>query len=65
MTANNDGQTKGGEEDVSKNGISKHPSSDTEPGSLAERPTGDKPPPKNRDLADDAAPTFQVIYFAV
>lgn len=32
----------------------------SEPGSLAERPMGNDPPPKNEDLADDVAPTFEV-----
>jgi hypothetical protein len=58
MTATNDGQTKGGDES-SKKDITEN-DSQADPGSLAERPMGDHPPPKNEDLADETAPTFKV-----
>ena len=61
MTATSDSHTKGGHEEVIKSDATKaSPSKDTEPGALAERPDGDKPPSKNEDLADDVAPTFMV-----
>ena len=31
-----------------------------EPGSAADKPSGDDPPPKNEELADQSPPTFQV-----
>ena len=61
MTATDDALTKGDEESVKRNESSKPekaPSAD--PGSLADRPMGDDPPPKNEELADDVAPTFEV-----
>lgn len=62
MTATDEtGQTKGGNEEVKVNGSTKlEEKTSTEPGSLAERPMGDAPPPKNEELADDVAPTFEV-----
>ena len=62
MTATDEtGQTKGDNEEVKVNGSTKlEDKTSTEPGSLAERPMGDAPPPKNEDLADDVAPTFEV-----
>ena len=62
VTANDEtGQTKGGNEEVKVNGSTKlEDKTSTEPGSLAERPMGNAPPPKNEDLADDVAPTFEV-----
>lgn len=70
MTATDEtGQTKGGGEEVKLNGSTKlEEKTSTEPGSLAERPMGDAPPPKNEDLADDVAPTFEVslpLFFSV
>lgn len=62
MTATGDGQTKGGAENVKQNSNSKDKlegEQKVEPGSLADRPMGDAPPPKNEELADDVAPTFE------
>lgn len=60
MTATDDGQTKGGSEDVKANGEQPESVQTVEPGSLADRPMGNAPPPKNEELADDVAPTFEV-----